>query len=161
MIYFLDIDGTLADATERFKQAGPEPYRSQRRQYLKWLAAVQDEERLANDEPMYAMLALAAALAQSKGTLFYLTSREEKYREVTKRWLKDHDFPPAPLIMRPTDDWRSSGELKGEAMRIILQASNHDPIDAIIIDDDPRGDVQEAAHKLGVCFLKATSGGKG
>jgi FMN phosphatase YigB (HAD superfamily) len=161
MIYFLDIDGTLADATERFKQAGPEPSRSNRKQYLKWLAAVQDEQRLANDEPVWAMLPLVEALAKSGGTVFYLTSREEQYREVTKQWLEDNMFPKAPLIMRAADDWRSSGELKADAMRVILQASNLEPCDAVLIDDDPRGDVQQAAHELGVCFLKATSGGKG
>jgi hypothetical protein len=161
MIIFLDLDGTLADATERFEQAGSEPSRSQRKQYLRWLAAVQDEERLAADQPVYPMRTLVEKLARQDAQLVYLTSREEKYREVTQAWLDNHDFPLGALVMRPSDDWRSSGELKGDAIRTILQFSQAEPCDAVLIDDDPRGDVQQAAHKLGVCFLKATSGGKG
>lgn len=160
MIYFLDIDGTLADATERFKQAGPEPAREDRDKYLAWLAAVQDEERLYNDTPVVAMISLAEAMAKTDKVV-YLTSREEKYRDVTRRWLDDLGFPPGALVMRGADDWRSSGELKADAIRTLLQYESLEPCDAVLIDDDPRGDVQQAAHKLGVCFLKATSGGKG
>ncbi len=156
-LLILDIDGCIADATERFQRAGQEPSRENRTQYLQWLHNVQNETTLSMDKPVPGMLALANSF-ELLGTIAYVTSREEKYREVTRRWLEQHQFPSShQLYMRGQDDWRSSGEMKEAIIKVLAV-----PYGAVVIcDDDPRGDVQEAAQRNGWTFLKATSGGKG
>ncbi|MBA3817450.1 MAG: hypothetical protein H0X17_01035 [Deltaproteobacteria bacterium] len=37
------------------------------------------------------------AYAQSGRTVVYVTARGDQYTEVTRRWLRDHGFPPGPL----------------------------------------------------------------
>lgn len=155
----LDIDGTIADATERFEAAGPEPERSNKEEYLSWLDRIQDHGRLAADRKVPGMVDLAAAIGSSPCTkLIYLTSREEKYRTTTHKWLVHHRFPNATLYMRPTDDWRSGAQLKEDFINIVL--SNEDVwMSVVVIDDDQNGEIEKICKKNSWTFLKARSGG--
>ena len=69
-----DIDGTLADGLRRFKEAGPEPDRHDKKAYLKWLDAVQNEFTLLADPPIYPILNLLKTL-EGNADICYLTSR--------------------------------------------------------------------------------------
>jgi beta-phosphoglucomutase-like phosphatase (HAD superfamily) len=157
-LFILDIDGTLANAADRFQRAGHEPSRSDRAAYSSWLHRVQSEATLAMDKPVPGMAPLVLSLAASDDAIAYVTSREEKYRAVTEAWLLKNHFPQhRQLYMRGADDWRSSGELKEAIIKILAV-----PYDAVVVvDDDPLGDVQSMCSRNGYTFLKACSGGEG
>jgi beta-phosphoglucomutase-like phosphatase (HAD superfamily) len=152
-IIFCDIDATLTDASRRFKEAGPEPSRDDKSNYLAWLSRLQDEARLAADQPVPGMREVVRALA-SQNRLYYLTGREEQYREVTKSWLKAHGFPERPLLMRNPEDWRSATEMK---MQIISEL-RRDGQPVVVLDDDPEGVFATRCREAGYTFLQARSG---
>jgi FMN phosphatase YigB (HAD superfamily) len=162
-LFVFDIDGTLADATRRFAKAGHEPSRGDKAAYLRWLDEVQNKDALLEDAQVRGMRDLVQG-ASKMGQIVYVTSREEKYRGVTLLWLHRNGFPsPHLLYMRGADDWRSSGDLKEAIIKVLAIPYERGSwgTGVIIVDDDPRGDVQEMAHRNGWTFLKATSGGKG
>lgn len=153
-LFVLDIDATLADAAERFQAAGPEPTRESREAYIRWLELVQDRDRLLSDKAVPGMVALTWGLA-SAGTLLYLTSREERWREATLLWLQKHGFPSARIAMRAPDDWRGGGEFKRSMIEIYRKPGQT----VVVLDDDPIGDIEKACKAAGYTFLKARSGG--
>lgn len=158
----MDIDGTIADATERFKKAGPEP-KQRGKHYSAWLKKIQNKKLLALDSKVRGMLTLCDGLSQSKYIhLIYLTGRSEIYREVTLDWLSYHDFPLGgygSLIMRPKGNRQRNGDLKETLIKQRLKndsVNNNSPV--LVIDDDQCGDIEEMCHKNGYTFLKARSG---
>jgi beta-phosphoglucomutase-like phosphatase (HAD superfamily) len=152
-ICFIDIDGTLSDATLRFKEAGPEPSREDKPNYLAWLSRLQDEARLAADQPVPGMREVVRALA-SQNRLYYLTGREEQYRNVTRAWLAANGFPERPLICRQPDDWRSATEMK---MQVISELRK-DGQPVVVLDDAPEAEFVGRCRELGFTLLQARSG---
>jgi beta-phosphoglucomutase-like phosphatase (HAD superfamily) len=152
-ICFIDIDGTLSDATLRFKEAGPEPSREDKPNYLAWLSRLQDEARLAADQPVPGMREVVRALASQK-RLYYLTGREEQYRNVTRAWLAANGFPERPLICRQPDDWRSATEMK---MQVISELRK-DGQPVVVLDDAPEAEFVGRCRELGFTLLQARSG---
>lgn len=160
MLVIVDIDATIADATKRLKVAGPEPDRNDKAAYLAWLDRVQNAKSLAADQPVPGMEELCAALSNFyKCQLYYVTSREEKWRSVTWDWLRLYGFlgHSMELLMRPNADWRSSGEFKEEVIKSLLTESKES---VIVIDDDEKGDLEVVCKRNGWTFLKARSGGQ-
>lgn len=154
LLIFMDLDGSLADSYERFLQAGEEPSREDRAAYLEWLNAVQNTESLLLDQPLWPVWTLLQAVTKAGAKIVYLTSREERWRDVTKDWLKMYSCPPGPLIMRQNGDWRGAGELKGD---VIEETMNRYPFfDVIVIDDDQRGDLAPIVRQLGATHFKVT-----
>lgn len=153
-LFAVDIDGTLADASRRFAQAGPEPSRSCKDSYLRWIDSVQDAKSLSEDKPVPGMLPLVWGLAEV-GNLLYLTSREQRWLDVTSSWLACHGFPQARIAMRAPNDWRDAGELKRS--HISIYRKENQPV--VILDDDPTGEIEAMAKAQGYTFLKARSGG--
>jgi hypothetical protein len=157
MIVFLDIDGTCADATERFAKAGPEPA-SRGALYTRWLRRVQTPALLLKDTPVDGMASLAYAIHEwTPWGLVYLTGRSEVYREVTRKWLEDNGFPPCELLMRPKRNSQSNGILKEQLIKTHLKGEYLGPI--IVMDDDYNGDIEKVCHQHCWTFLKAKSGG--
>lgn len=152
MKVFVDIDGTLADGSERFALAGPEPDRVNKKAYLKWLADVQDEARLARDPVIRGSRDVVHALKKAGYSILYLTSREHKYQEVTKSWLLGNNFPDGDLVMRPNGDWRSSHDLKKE---VILQHVSKVGGE-LALDDDPTNECEPMYRALSITHLKVT-----
>lgn len=152
---FIDVDGTVADSYRRFLYAGPEPSRDDRALYMEWLGKVQDRDSLMMDEPVPMVVAMVEDLVSCGWEPVFLTSREEHWRDVTENWLMDHFNTDVPinLVMRPNGDWRSSGEFKGAVVAKYVKAFSA----AIMIDDDPRGDIAEVMRHLGVVHLKPTN----
>jgi FMN phosphatase YigB (HAD superfamily) len=153
-IIFCDIDATLTDASRRFKEAGPEPSREDKPNYLAWLSRLQDEARLAADKAIPGMAEVVRALA-SQNRLYYLTGREEQYRNVTRAWLAANGFPERPLLMRNPDDWRSATEMK---MQVISEL-RRDGQPVVVLDDAPESHFVSECLKHGFTLLKACSGG--
>lgn len=154
--FFIDLDGTVTNAKRRFEAAGKEPARHDKEAYLTWLAKVQNAESLAADEVVNGMQSLLWALKGYGTEVYFLTSREEQWREVTEKWLKRNDFNGIKLYMRPNDNWQDSGTLKEGMIDMLTQQY---PGKVLVIDDDPTGDLQKVCQKRGWTLLKAVVGG--
>lgn len=148
MLIICDIDGTLADLGPRLKIAGKEPKRGSRRRFQLWLDRLQSEKLLMQDKPIKAVVYF---LNKSDQRIIYLTGRSEKYRKVTKRWLRKIKVPVGPLIMRNDDDWRTAAGYKEEALQYLLGGENDS---VVVIDDDASGDCAAVYRKLGLTHLK-------
>jgi len=154
--FFIDIDGTTANAARRFAEAGNEPSRRNRAQYMEWLDKVQNAESLASDEVVKGMQSLLWALSGYGTEVFFVTSREEQWRSVTEKWLKKHNLSNIRLYMRPNGNWQDYGTLKAGIIDTIVQGY---PGNVLIIDDDPAGDLQKVCKERGWTLLKAVVGG--
>lgn len=156
MLFVLDIDATLASAARRIEAAGPEPSRTDKEAYESWVAAIQNEKSLLEDEAVPGMEELAKAMA-AFGRIVYVTSREEKWRLVTERWLFSlHGFPKAQVIMRPNGNWADSAEFKD----VVIGAHKRPNENVLMIDDDEHHTIEAMCKRQGYTFLKARSGGQ-
>jgi hypothetical protein len=162
MIVVIDIDGTITNGERRFKTAGPEP-RGRGPKYWAWLNKVQTAKKLLADKPVPGMQQLVQRFStlptaeQEPVFIFYLTGREDKYRAVTKQWLKANGFPNLLLQMRPIGDNKPNGEFK-EAVINLYNCFSGEPV--LVIDDDYTGEIAKVCKKNGWTFLKAMSGGQ-
>jgi uncharacterized HAD superfamily protein len=91
--------------------------------------------------------ALVARLARQHRVV-WLTGRPEYLRQVTERWLAEHDLPAADLQMRPNGDRRPARVFKLGRLR-------HMPAHAVtlFVDDDP--EVVAAARASGITTMLA------
>lgn len=161
-LFIIDIDGTLANGARRFREAGSEPSRDNRKAYDKWLSNVQNTESLAKDPVVSGMVELCCSLWLSvRARIAFVTSREESYRDVTWEWLGDQGFflNQEALIMRPTGDYSEGSELKERIIEKLLKSSQCDNV--VVIDDDEHGKLETVCKQRGWTFLKACSGGNG
>lgn len=152
LVLVCDLDNTLANGLRRFEVAGNEPDRNDKDNYTKWLEAVQNAESLLADEPVLPVLLLLQELDRAGTPIIYLTSREERWRDISKAWLQRVKAPSGPLIMRPNGDWRSSGQFKGDILR--AEQEKYANLEFLMLDDDPRGDVSPAMKQLGICMMR-------
>lgn len=157
MTIFIDIDGTLAEASARFREAGPEPDRvTDPAGYRKWLGLVQSPETLRNDPVVPGMQELIWLLARHHKCV-YLTARDEVLRPATEQWLIENKFPLLFLKMRPSSNFQISADFKEQA---ILDVLKYDPSKAVmVLDDDYDGELAKRCRKHGWTFFKAMSGG--
>lgn len=164
-LFVVDIDGTIAHAGRRFERAGAEPSREDKAIYDSWVSQVQDANSLLEDEAVTGMDALCWALSRfSKGPLAsfcYLTSREERWRDITEIWLKKRGFPDAastPLYMRKNGDYTEGKDYKEREITTLKQAYGANSV--LVIDDDEHGQIEEVCKRNNWGFLKARSGGQ-
>ena len=136
----LDLDDTLADARRRMPLWGD------------WDAFYKDA---INDPPIEEMCNLARLLTQCYGVTI-ITAREEKYRDMTERWLAKHRINYNKLIMRREEDRKvKSPEFKIQAAIEHIGPNFAERI-ALVIDD--REDVLANFRVHGVVTLQATYG---
>lgn len=158
MLLVVDIDGTLADPTARFKKAGNEPNVKDPVAYQKWLDVLQAPGTLIDDPVIKPVAELVRTLEQTGiNTVVYLTGRSDIYRTETTRWLEKNRLPSGPIIMRRADEYNKAGEYKRSAMRVL--ATLHEGDDILVIDDDPSGDCSDMYRELGAVHLKVLAGG--
>ena len=150
---FMDIDGTIADASRRFKAAGKEP-RKRGPAYTKWLRRVQSRDALLEDPPSEALRRLCFQLQGPAANFAYLTGRSAIYRDVTSAWLLNNSFPEAPLLMRPARSRSNPGDVKERLIKEHIKYWGFTSV--IVVDDDPTGHIQEMCKRNGYTFLKAT-----
>lgn len=154
MLFILDLDGTCADGTDRFKKAGPEPSRDDRIKYKAWVDTINADMEF--DKAVPGMATLAAALHE-QSRLIYLTSREEQHRKTTEDWLLNNGFPTAQVVMRPPSCWVATDDLKEIAIAAVKQFPN-EPV--LVIDDDESGIIEAMCKRNNYVFLRACSGGQ-
>lgn len=159
LLVVMDIDGTIADATRRFKLAGKDPGPANRTAHDEWVARVQNEEDLRNDPPVPGMNQLILALGcMGLVDVVYLTGREDVYRQVTEQWLAEHKFPSHLLEMRPTGSYERNCDFKEKVIKRLKYI--YKATEVIIVDDDQRGELEVTCANNGWVMLKAVSGGK-
>lgn len=151
-LFVVDLDNTVADASRRLAHAGPEPDKADKASYSTWLSNVQNKYSLAADPKVAGMCDLVWGLYKA-GDMIYLTSREEKYRDVSKEWLYNNEFPPAPMYMRNNGSWDHAHDLKERVIKEFLQ-ENPFIEEVVVLDDDPSGELTKVCKKNGWTMLK-------
>ena|ERR1700728_1405229 len=136
MSIIVDIDGTIADNSHRQHILDTEP--------KNW-----DEFFLGcyDDEPIQPVIDVVQALSVYHEILI-VTGRSEKYRELTKLWLKKHEIDYLKLYMRPEGDYRPDHEMKEEILKKIRL--HFDPTLAI----DDRQSVVDMWRRNGLICLQ-------
>lgn len=142
MIALFDIDHTLSDSFVRDHMINN----------VSW-----DEyhSNSAYDEPIRLMADLANSLYFSGWTNIGLTTRPEKWRSLTMRWLHKHDIMLEDLLMRPNDDLRPTSILK---LDLVRKRFPHWEPDKFILFDD-REEVIKAFRQAGYNALHVHAGG--
>lgn len=130
--WVVDIDGTLALNT-----GGRSPY---------------DLDRVHEDTPNPAVVAVVQALADSGAAVVFCSGREDSCRAQTEEWLDRHVGWASPLFMRSADDKRRDSVVKRELL---------DEIGALyavrgVIDD--RKQVVEMWRAAGLTCLQVAEG---
>ena len=116
-----DIDGVLADVSHRLHFLQSHPQRWER------FFTAADRDPLLHE----GATRLRAALVDHE--VIYLTGRPERTRTLTRRWLRRHDLPTGPLLMREDHDHRPARWMKRDALREL----GRERTVASVLDDDP------------------------
>lgn len=153
-LYVIDIDATLADATERIRRAGPEPSRSSKKAYQKWVRKV--NKGMEGDVPVPGMSDLVSRFDSDHA--IYLTSRDDEFRDATRTWLTENGFPLLGLIMRPAGSYVEGVDFKEIAINTLYWSTQCKSV--VVLDDDGKGDIELMCKRNGWTFLKARSGGQ-
>jgi phosphoglycolate phosphatase-like HAD superfamily hydrolase len=134
-IILVDLDGTVADDEWRlhYRQQGWDAYHKQG----------------DRDQPIHDMVTLLRGL-NTTFILVGLTSRPEKFRQLTTRWCVLNDIPLDEILMRPHDCYLPSPECKVLCMRERFGERWAEEV-LFIIDD--RDDVAHAFALHGVSTL--------
>lgn len=163
-VLICDIDGVIADSTERMLLAGPEPSRTRKLEYKQWLMKLMTKDGLLADEPIVPVIEMVRALDRAGWQIVFLTSRSERWRETTKEWLREFvGLDYAPLLMRPEKDWRSSADFKLEAIDNAMDkwaaVYPNEYVEEwfVVWDDDPEELLGPALLEAGIQFMKPGS----
>lgn len=105
------------------------------------------------DEPVPDMVRMIGALFNENFQIIGLTTRPEKWRQLTQAWLVRHCVWIDEILMRPYDSFAKSPELKVAlaVQRFGTQEALANEV-ALVLDD--REDVIEAFRALGVTALQ-------
>jgi hypothetical protein len=136
-IAVIDIDGVVADVRHRLHHI-----EGQRRDWVGF-------HRAADADPVLAEGRELAGLLAADHELVWLSGRPEWLRQVTERWLADHDLPPGRIVLRPNADRRPAAVFKVGAIRRLSAASTI----AAVVDDDI--EVVEAVRAAGFPAVQA------
>jgi phosphoglycolate phosphatase-like HAD superfamily hydrolase len=120
-ISVFDIDGVLADVRHRLHHLEARPQR--------WERFFQAADR----DPLLPEGAERLRAALVDHDVVYLTGRPERTRRLTERWLRRHDLPTGPLLMREDDDYRPARRMKREVLRGLARTRTV----SAVLDDDP------------------------
>ena len=123
-IYVFDIDGTIADETERHMFLNPETSPTGKKDWGKYFDGMLD------DIPFTGMVTLMKELSASNGsTIILQTGRPERYRVETSRWLKKHGLSNSfdILLMRLDGDYSPAIDLKQKFYEWIYEHYMQEP----------------------------------
>jgi len=139
----IDLDGVVADSTERFKRA-TRPDGS-----IDWPTAF-NPDLVALDVPIDGAEVAMKRLEQRGYTIVFLTSRPESMRDATQAWLDVHGLDYHDLVMKPrsaqfikTVRWKAA-----EVRRMVALAGRSAADSVLFIDDEELH--RDAARALGL-----------
>lgn len=126
-VYLFDIDGTLAEMSDR------SPF--------EW-------NKVGNDDPRRQVILTAQALAQAGYEIVVMSGRDSVCREDTIAWLEFYNIPFVDLFMRAEGDMRKDNIVKQE----LFDKHIRDFYDVVAVFDD-RDQVVQMWRAMGVdCF---------
>ncbi len=134
-----DIDGVLADVRHRLHALSSRP-----KQWDVFFGLAPLDDVLTEG------LELVRSADAGGLRVVYSTGRPERCRADTLAWLERHDFPAAPLRMRPNRDRRPARVAKLEVARQLHAESAVD----YLVDDDPA--VVRTLRSAGFTVIHAT-----
>lgn len=91
-------------------------------------------EKALDDEPVEATVSLLKGLADLGNSIFLITGRESKYRDVTEAWLNKHRIERDQLLMRQTGDFSKADIMKEN---LFVQNIAHKFNVLFVLEDDP------------------------
>ena len=141
MIALVDIDHTLSNAAVRDHLINPndwDGYHSASR----------------GDVPIIPMRELVRALYGANWQVILLTTRPEKWRQLTMIWLARHEIKFDELLMRPDDDERSTDDVKMSLFRERFP----DLTDCMPVLFDDRESVIKTFREAGITSLHVHAG---
>lgn len=104
-IVIFDIDGTLADVSERIHHVRKKP--------KNWNAFFQG---MAQDKAIHSVVRLCNILYASGIKIILCSGRSEEHRPETIRWLAEKGVDYHELILRPDGDRRTDAAVKREVL---------------------------------------------
>lgn len=104
-IVIFDIDGTLADVSERIHHVRKKP--------KNWKAFFAG---MAQDKAIHSMVRLCNILYSSGVQIILCSGRSEEHREETVKWLAEQGVDYHSLLLRKDHDRRSDTEVKRELL---------------------------------------------
>lgn len=144
MISVFDLDGTVADASNRLHYI-----KGKRRDWNKFF------EEIPHDPPFNSMIELVRTFARDPlSTVIFQTGRPEKYRQLTIDWLRTHGIIPemfGALLMRPDNDHSRNVDIKMGFVEYILDRYPDQEI--LWFEDSPA--VVQMVNKQGILALSA------
>ena len=110
-VIIFDIDGTICNCEKRRKAAmGGKAFD---KKGFNW-AVFFDEDFIIKDK-IFKQTAQMYDLLKYKYDVYFLTGREDRFRELTEKWFKKHKITGyKALYMRTTGDYRPDTEIKKE-----------------------------------------------
>ena len=139
-IVIFDIDGTLADVSERIHHVKKKP--------KNWNAFFQG---IAQDKALHSMVRLCNILYASGIRILLCSGRNEEYRPQTVQWLAQQGVNSHELILRRDCDMRSDMVVKRE-MLVGIERSK------ILFVVEDRGRVVEMWRSEGLVCLQRAPG---
>jgi phosphoglycolate phosphatase-like HAD superfamily hydrolase len=113
-LWIFDVDGTLANNLHRIKHLTATTHKD-------WDVFFSEQHK---DSPFDAVMDIMNTLHQTGHKVIVITARDERFREVTLSWLKEHaafDFKNEDLYMRKGDDRTDDDQIKLEIVEKILK----------------------------------------
>jgi phosphoglycolate phosphatase-like HAD superfamily hydrolase len=145
MILLVDIDHTLSDARWRDPLLLERPVDWDRYHTLS-----------IQDKPIKGVVAMVNSLGIAGWYIVALTARPNRWRKVTMEWMGNVGVRVDEILMRDTEDYRPSPEVKQELLQNYTHR-NVAPDNAVIIIDD-REDVALFFKALGYTVLQVHAG---
>ena len=139
-IVIFDIDGTLADVSERIHHVRNKP--------KNWNAFFQG---MAQDKAIHSVVRLCNILYASGIQIILCSGRSEEHREQTVEWLAQQGVNYHDLLLRKNNDRRSDTEVKRELL------ANLDKSKILFVVED-RSRVVEMWRSEGLVCLQCAPG---
>ena len=139
-IVIFDIDGTLADVSERIHHVQKKP--------KNWNAFFKG---MAQDKAIHSMVRLCNILYASGIQIILCSGRSEEHREQTVAWLAQHGVNYHDLLLRKNNDRRSDTDIKREILATLDKSK-------ILFVVEDRGRVVEMWRSEGLVCLQCAPG---
>lgn len=159
--YIYDIDGTLADTSDRVQFVRPPADWPSDKKFKKDWKSFFDKKRMLADPPIIATVLVAQMMMHSEGIPpVYCTGRPSEYRQVSVEWLAknveiDSSFESisSRLFMRSFNDHRDDSVVKPELVQQIVEKYGQ----PLAMFED-RNRVVNAVRALGVRVFQVADG---
>jgi hypothetical protein len=120
-----------------------------------WRADTSDHDernrQAAHDDSNKTFVSLLSSLAKASWLTVCVTSRNERWRQLTQKWMLKHEVDCASISMRADDDYSTAPEFKVSAVKQVLTTIQ--PVTLLLIDS--REDVVAAYKSEGWSALQS------